>query len=66
MPRVLTCIDPVPAEDGTCAQAAYIEQRSIVDLLPSVEQADEVGFAFFGTVVLVAAMSLFFPSKAEE
>ncbi|MGJ7901013.1 hypothetical protein [Lysobacter sp. 1R34A] len=54
MPRVLTCIDPAPAADGTCQQTAWIDQGGIADMLPTHEQANAVGFAFFSTLVVVA------------
>jgi hypothetical protein len=38
--RVLTCLDPVPAQDGSCAQAAYIDLQLIPHL--SVQQVMEM------------------------
>lgn len=63
--RVLACLDAVPAQDGTCAQTAYVEQSSWVDLMPTVEQANEVGFAMFASVAIVASMSLLLPTRSE-
>lgn len=54
MARVLTCID---YDDSThqCVTQAWVEQASIADMLPTHQQANAVGFAFFGTLFLVAA-----------
>ena len=54
MPRVLVCIDPSPLPDGQCQQTAWIEQGGIADMLPTMEQANAVGAAFLGTLVLIA------------
>lgn len=54
-PRVLTCIDAVPAPDGSCAQQAWLEQPAWVDYLPTVDQANAVGFATFVAVCTVVA-----------
>ena len=65
--RVLACIDPVPAPDGTCAQAAFIEQPSWIDYLPTVEQANEIGVAVFTSLMILAvARKLLFPPEAKE
>lgn len=58
--RVLTCIDPVPASDGSCAAQAWVEQAGFADLLPSVEEANEVGFAFASSLIIIAATKRFF------
>lgn len=55
MPRVLTCIDPTPSPDGTCATEAWIDQGGLADYLPTTEQANVIGIAFFGALFLVAA-----------
>ncbi len=54
MPRVLVCLDEVPAQDGSCALQAWVEQSTFADYLPTHEQANSVGIAFFGALVLVA------------
>lgn len=54
MPYVLACLDETPAHDGTCVQTAWIPQASIKDYLPSHQQANAVGVAFFGALLLVA------------
>lgn len=67
MARVLTCIDPVPSQDGSCAQTAWLDQSSWVDMLPTVAQANEVGAAFFVSVMSVAvAKRLLFPPEERE
>lgn len=58
--RVLACIDPVPAPDGSCAAQAWVEQAAIADFLPSVSEANEVGFAFASSLIIVAAAKRFF------
>lgn len=54
MARVLTCIDPTPAQDGSCTQHAWIEQ-GFTQYLPTTEQAVEVGGAFFVSLLTLAA-----------
>jgi|GEM_PF-2079905 hypothetical protein len=67
MARVLTCIDPVPAQDGTCTQTAWLDQSSWVDMLPTVAQANEVGAAIFTSVMTIAvAKRLLFPPEERE
>ena len=63
MSRVYTCIDYDPSA-GTCNAAAWIEQPSILDALPTPEQAHGVGLAFFISLVSIAAMSLLLPNRA--
>lgn len=53
MPRVLTCIDPTPSPDGTCANEAWVDQGGLADYLPTTEQANVVGFMFFATLLLI-------------
>jgi len=52
--RVLVCLDPQPAADGSCAQQAWIEQPSFADLLPTVAEANEIGWAFIASLAVVA------------
>ncbi len=67
MARTLVCIDPQPLEDGSCQQTAWIEQPSVVDLLPTMEVADMWGKAFFvGIVTLAAAVSLLKPPRGSN
>lgn len=54
--RVLACVDPVPASDGSCVAQAWIEQPSFADVLPSLSEANEVGFAFLSSLVIIAAV----------
>lgn len=66
MARVLTCIDEVPAEDGSCAQSAWLEQPSWVDALPTTEQAHVVGPAFAGGLILLAVFRLLIPKERDD
>lgn len=60
--RVYTCVqwDEIAQ---TCSAGAWIEQASILDALPTVDQANTVGMAIFGSLALIAAMSLLTPSR---
>ncbi|MCC4615624.1 hypothetical protein LL972_06295 [Xanthomonas campestris pv. asclepiadis] len=63
MARVLTCLDSVPAQDGTCAQYAFVEQ-GFTQYLPTNEQAVEIGAAFFVSLfTLAAAKRILKPQK---
>jgi len=64
--RVLICIDPLPLEDGTCQTTAWIEQSMVADMLPTVDQAHIVGGVFFGSLVVIAAMSLLLPPREDD
>lgn len=55
MPRYLVCLDPQPAQDGSCAQTAWMEVGGIVQYLPTVEQANVVGSLFFASLLTIAA-----------
>lgn len=57
--RVLACVDPVPAPDGSCAAQAWVEQAGIAEMLPSFSEANEVGFAFLSSLVIIAAVKRF-------
>lgn len=57
--RVLTCLDPVPAEDGTCAQAAYIELPSVLPPL-TVEEAEDIAGALLLALAAVMAVKVAF------
>lgn len=53
MARVLTCI----AYDETtqqCVTEAWVEQGGFSDMLPTHGEANAVGIAFFGALVIVA------------
>lgn len=65
MPRVLTCIDAVPASDGSCAQAVYLDQPS---LLPSMTlaQGREIGDAFLLAVLTVVVLKVFLNPKTHR
>lgn len=56
MPRVLTCLDQQPAQDGSCAVQAWVEQPSIVAYLPTMEEANTIGFAFFAGLFVIAVV----------
>lgn len=61
MPRVLVCLDPTPAQDGSCQLQAWVEQPSIADMLPTVDQANIVGPAFVLGLCTLAALGLIRP-----
>lgn len=50
MARVLTCVDPVPASDGTCTDQAWLDQPSFLPTL-SAEQ----GLELSGLLITVMA-----------
>lgn len=50
---VLVCYDVQPVT-GECTTQAWEPQAQIKDFLPSHEQANVVGVAFFGALILVA------------
>lgn len=50
MARVLTCLDPVPAGDGSCAETAWVEQPG---LLPPLSVKE--GLTISGLFVSVMA-----------
>lgn len=64
--RTLACIDSVPAVDGTCAQTAWVEQASVVQYLPTVEQANLVGGVFFVAYLTLAIMQDLMSSKIDS
>lgn len=66
MPRVLVCLDAQPAQDGSCQTTAWIEQPSLVDMLPTVEQANIVGPAFVLGLCTLAALGLLNPRDRDE
>lgn len=66
MARILTCIDPVPVQDGSCTQTAWLDQSSWVDMLPTVQQANTVGPAIFVGFVTLAALRLIIPKEGKE
>lgn len=64
--RTLACLDPEPAVDGTCANTAWVEQPSVVQYLPTVEQANYVGGVFFVAYVTLAVMQDLLSSKNDS
>ena len=62
MPRVLQCVQWDDATQ-TCATEAWIEQASILDALPTVEQANAVGLAIFLALAGIAAQGLLLPPR---
>jgi hypothetical protein len=60
MARIAVCLDAQPLTDGTCAETAWIEQTTISDYLPTFEEGNAIGLAFFGTLVVIAAVKHFF------
>lgn len=57
--RYLVCTDPVPATDGTCANAVWIEQADVTQFFPTVAEAVEVGWYFMATLMILAAAKHF-------
>lgn len=66
MARILTCIDPVPASDGTCQQTAWIEQGGIVDMMPTVEEGNAVGMAIFAAFVILGTYRILNTKKGSD
>lgn len=60
--RVYQCVEWIEATQE-CAAAAWVEQRSLVDLLPTLEQANSVGGTMFLSLAAIAAMSLLIPPR---
>lgn len=56
--RVLACLDPVPAEDGSCAQQAWVEQTGALPML-SLQDAERIGDAMLLALVPIVAIKLF-------
>lgn len=54
MPKVLTCVD-FDSTTQTCNAQAWVDESTWVDYLPTVEQANVIGFAFFASLFTVAA-----------
>lgn len=57
MPRVLVCLDEVPAPDGTCALQAWQEAPTALPTL-DVGTASEIGMALLWCVAGLAALKL--------
>lgn len=55
--RVLTCIDPVPAADGTCAQSAYLEMPSLLPTM-TAQEGTEIATGFLMALAAVMAVKL--------
>lgn len=53
--RYLVCLDDPAPQDGQCVQTAWVEEARVADYLPTVEQANVIGFAFFSSLFLIAA-----------
>lgn len=54
MSKVLTCTD-FDSDTQTCIAEQWVDQSSIVDYLPSIAEANAVGFAFASSLFLIAA-----------
>ena len=57
MPRVLVCMDEVPASDGSCAHEAWVEQPTFLPPM-SLEDAQAISHAALLAWVSVAAVVL--------
>ena len=53
--RYLVCQDDPMPMDGQCVQQEWIEAPQVADYLPTVVQANAIGFAFFSSQFLIAA-----------
>lgn len=63
MPKVLTCVD-FDSSTQTCLAQAWVDQSTWVNVLPTVEQANVVGIAFFASLFsVVAAKRLLKPQR---
>lgn len=58
MPRVLTCMDVTPAQDGTCAQTAWVEAPMLLPAL-TLEQGKAIGHALLLAMISVAVVKVF-------
>lgn len=66
MSKVLTCLD-FDSTTQTCISEAWVDQSSIVDYLPTVEQANTIGAVMFTSLMtLAAARRLLFPPDQKE
>ncbi|WP_414616573.1 hypothetical protein [Stenotrophomonas muris] len=66
MARVLTCVTYDEAAKQ-CTSEVWLEQSDWTHYLPTVEQANVVGAAFFTSVMIVAvARRLLFPPEERE
>lgn len=54
MSKILACIDYDSATQ-TCTAEAWVDQSSFSDYLPTVAEANAVGFAFASSLFLIAA-----------
>ncbi|MGY0559491.1 hypothetical protein ACW7G2_02020 [Luteimonas sp. A277] len=61
--RVYQCIEWVEATHE-CAAAAWVEHASVLDALPTLEQANGVGGAMFLSLAVIAAMTLLSPPRS--
>ena len=53
--RYLVCLDDPMPETGECVLVEWREVPQVADYLPTVVQANAIGFAFFSSLFLVAA-----------
>jgi hypothetical protein len=60
--RVLQCVEWDDVTE-TCVTEGWVLLSTFPDYMPTVEQAQTVGFAAFAGVVIVAAMSLLLPPR---
>ena len=62
--RYLVCLDDPMPETGECVQMVWVEQAQVADYLPTIAQANAIGFAFFSSLFLVAAaVRIFKPQR---
>jgi len=65
MPRILACLDAVPAPDGSCVTAAYVEQPSPWPAL-TVEQGQLIGSTWLMALVGVLIVKLLFKPSTHK
>ena len=63
MARVLTCIDTVPNEDGSCTSAVYLEQPTLLPPMTVEEATDIAAGALLAFAVVMAVKVAFRKSQ---
>lgn len=59
MARILVCLDPVPASDGSCAESAWLEQPSLLPPM-TVEEANDIAAAALMAFAVVMVVKVAF------
>lgn len=58
MPRILACLDEVPAVDGSCVEQAWIEVPTSPFPTLTIEDAHDIGMALLMLTASMAALKL--------